>query len=68
MWEKGGKFMTSYECFIRLFHWVFDHSPQGMEVGEKLLTIKQGKRCVMEYALEFCILTAENGMDGTNQL
>lgn len=50
--------MTSYERFIELFCQIFDHSPKGMEVSEQLLTLKQGSRCVVEYLLEFCTLTA----------
>lgn len=43
---------------MKLFCWVFNHSPKGIEVGEQLLTIKQGSRWVAEYALECCIVAA----------
>lgn len=50
-----------YYRFIQLFWLVFDHAPEGKELGERLLPIKQGSRRAMEYALDFHTLTAEIG-------
>lgn len=61
VWEKSSELTTSYKCFAELFHRVFDHNPKGVEIGKRLLTFKQGRRRVAEYALEFCMLTAGSG-------
>lgn len=61
IWEKGEEPTTSYKCFIEMFHWVFAHSLEDVEVGEQLLTIKQGSRWVAEYTLEFCTITMGSG-------
>lgn len=29
VWEKGGEYVSTYECFVTLFCWVFDHAPEG---------------------------------------
>lgn len=44
VWEKGDKLTTLYECFIELFHHMFDHSPEGMEIGQQLHVVKQERR------------------------
>lgn len=61
VWEKGNKPTASYECFGKLFHRVFNHSSEGVEISNKLLTIKERKRWVGEYALEFHSLAAGSG-------
>lgn len=35
VWEKGGESVSSYKCFVSLFCRVFDHAPEGKEVGER---------------------------------
>lgn len=45
MWEKGGKLTTSYNHFVELFCQVFIHTHKGVEVGEQLLAVKQGRSC-----------------------
>lgn len=61
MWAmKGGKPLSSYDCFTTLFHRVFDHTLEGKEVSEQLLAVKQGRWGVAEYALEFCMLAVES--------
>lgn len=61
VWEKDGEFLSSYDSFTEMFLRVFDHSPKGREVGEQLLTVKQGKQRVAEYALKFHTLAAGSG-------
>lgn len=39
----------------------FDHTLEGKEIREWLLTVTQGKWSAAEYALEVCTLTAGNG-------
>lgn len=43
-----------------MFCRVFDHVPEGGEVEDSLLSMQQGDRRVVEYALEFCTLAAES--------
>lgn len=54
----------SYECFSELLCQVFEFSPKGMEISEQLLTVKQGSRQVVEYALEFRTLATGSGWNG----
>lgn len=61
MWKRGAKLTTLYALFVELFKRVFDHQPEGIEVGEKLLTLQQEDRRVAECVLEFCTLAAESG-------
>lgn len=61
IWEKGGKPTASYECFVELFHGVFNHHPEDVEMGNQLLTIKQRNRQAAEYTLEFCTIAARSG-------
>lgn len=51
---------VSYEQFVRKSCRVFDHAPEGKEIGERILNICQGKRRAAEYALEFLTLAAES--------
>lgn len=45
-----------------MLYWcVFNHAPEGKEVSERLLSVRQGERCAAEYTLEFRILAAESG-------
>lgn len=46
---------------VTLFQRVFDHSMDGQEIGERLLTQKQGLQRVAKYALDFCTLVTESG-------
>lgn len=39
---------------------VFDHAPEGKEVSKRLLVVRQGKRSMVEYALDFHTLAAES--------
>lgn len=41
VWSQGGEDMASYMCFLQHFQMVFAHSPEGKEIGEKLLGLKQ---------------------------
>lgn len=58
VWNQGGN-STSYKYFIKLL--VFDHSLEGKEIVERLLAIKQGNRCTVEYTLEFRTLGVGSG-------
>lgn len=53
VWERGSEPISLYEQFTRLFRCVFDHSLEGKQPGEELLTVSQGPCRIAEYALEF---------------
>lgn len=40
---------------------VFDHAPEGKEIDELLLAMKQGERSAAEYALEFHTFATGSG-------
>lgn len=42
IWERGEEELDSYEGFMTLFKCIFDHPPDGREVGERLLQLRQG--------------------------
>lgn len=44
---------TKYERFVAVFQRVFDHAPEGKEVGEHILALEQSQCSVAEYALDF---------------
>lgn len=44
IWDKGGELVSSKECFVSLFRQVFDHAPEGKEVGDLLISSKQEHR------------------------
>lgn len=51
VWKQDGKHTFSYESFITMFCWVFDHASEGKIFG--LMAAK--------YALEFRTLAEESG-------
>lgn len=55
--------MSLYEHFVGLFHRVFDHSPERVEVNDQLFIIKEGNRLVAEFALEFHTIAAGSGSE-----
>lgn len=61
LWERKGKATKDYNRFLAMFRRDFDHSPEGKEVGERLLAVKQGNKRVAGYTLEFCTLAEERG-------
>lgn len=63
----GGNDITNYEQFVSLFQCVFDHSPDGKEVSDKLLTLRQGKHRTAEYSLDFGTLAAERGWNDSGE-
>lgn len=60
IWQ-GENDIPNYDQFVSLFQCVFDHSPDGKEVSDKLLSLRQGSRHATEYSLDFRTLTAESG-------
>ncbi|KAL0159656.1 hypothetical protein M9458_043381, partial [Cirrhinus mrigala] len=51
----------SFVSFLKHFREVFEHSAHGGEVGEQLLTLRQGHKTAADYALTFRTLAAQTG-------
>lgn len=49
---------TDFQTYAQFVTLVFDHTPDGKEISEQLLAIRQGPRRVSEYAMEFHTLAA----------
>lgn len=57
VWERGGEPITSYDCYHNV------HTPDGKEIGERLLSVRQGRKRLVEYAQELCTLAAGSGLN-----
>lgn len=65
VWTPEGEHTGSYKCFLHIFQRVFDHPPEGKEMGERLFILKQGILSVAEYALSFHMLAAGSSWNET---
>lgn len=52
-------------CLFSLNFFAYTKSPEGIEIAELLLTVKERRRQVAEYALEFRMLTTGSGWSET---
>lgn len=57
---RGTNDIANSEQFVSFFQSVFNHSPDGKEVSDKLLMVRQGNHHAAEYALDFRTLAAES--------
>lgn len=55
---SGGECTISSENFLELIQQVFDHSPEGKEVGAQLLMLRHDNQSASEFALMFRTLAA----------
>lgn len=53
IWEKRGELISSFNWFNSTFCRVFNHAPEGREVGDRLRSISQGRQRVVQFALKF---------------
>lgn len=53
-----------YDCFMKPFQWVLDHSPEEKEIRKQLLAITQYQPSAADPSLEFC--TFRQGVNRTN--
>lgn len=60
VWEQNAEPQTSYQCFITLFHHVFDQTSEGKAIGKRLIAVKQGRWHATNCALEFHTQVAES--------
>ena len=58
----------SYSQFVTQFRTVFDHPYEGKVSGELLCQLRQGKRSVVDYSLEFRTLAASSGWNAAELL
>lgn len=64
LWERDGEPITSYNCYVTMFllcHKVY--TPDGKEIGERLLCVRQRRKRVVEYVQQFCTLAAGRALN-----
>lgn len=59
--DPGRQTYCLYEHFLQLFKRVFNQSPEGREMGEQLLSLKQGTQSDSEYTLWLPMLAPSSG-------
>lgn len=60
IWQKGGEPDTSFDHFLAMFQRVFNHVPEGEEVGKRLMSLTEGQQSMVEFALIFHTLSSES--------
>ena len=58
-WEGNPRLCSSYKLFVMEMRGVFNHPIQGKEAGNRLPSLRQGSRSVVEHAIEFSTLAKE---------
>lgn len=53
IWDQGGSLTDSFDDFIWHFKVVFSHPASDSSISEQLLRIRQGRRAITHYALQF---------------
>ncbi len=61
IWEDDHAAFPSFASFTQNFKEVFEHPVGGKEVGEQLLSLRQGGGSAADYALSFRTLAAQTG-------
>ncbi len=61
IWEDDHAAFPSFASFTQSFKEVFEHPAGGEEVGEQLLSLRQGGDSAADYALSFRTLAAQTG-------
>ncbi|CAL9698545.1 unnamed protein product [Knipowitschia caucasica] len=60
-WDGRSTICNSLPLFIRTFNHIFQTITPGREAAKALVTLRQGRRSVLDYALEFCTISADSG-------
>lgn len=60
-WTRRSAICNSLPLFIDTFQQIFQSATPGREAAKALVALRQGKRSVLEYAIEFRTLAAEIG-------
>ncbi len=61
IWEDDHAAFPSFASFTQSFKEVFEHPAGGKELGEQLLSLRQGGDSAADYALSFRTLAAQTG-------
>ncbi len=61
VWSEVRPTFPSFRAFIQRFKEVFEHPAGGKEVGEQLLSLRQGRGSAADYALSFRTLAVQTG-------
>lgn len=59
-WQRGSATCSSLPAFLEAFTQVFQHTRPGREAARALMRLRQGRRRVADYAIEFRTLAAES--------
>uniref|UniRef100_A0A3B3I1M0 ribonuclease H n=1 Tax=Oryzias latipes TaxID=8090 RepID=A0A3B3I1M0_ORYLA len=60
-WSRRSAVCNSLPLFLETFRQIFHSAVPGREAAKALVNIKQGRRSVMDYAIEFRTLSADSG-------
>lgn len=61
VWEADQPFCKDYRAFAEEMRKVFDRSKHGREAAREMLHIRQGRRSVSDYAIQFRTLATSSG-------
>ncbi len=61
VWRDDHSVFPTFSVFIQRFKEVFEHPAGGKEVGEQLISLRQGRGTAADYALSFRTLAAQTG-------
>ncbi len=60
-WSRRSAICNSLPLFVETFKTVFQSATPGREAAKALVALKQGRRSVLDYAIEFRTLAADSG-------
>ncbi len=60
-WDRCSAICNSLPLFVKTFTQIFQTVAPGREAAKALVAMRQGKRSVMDYAIEFRTLAADSG-------
>ncbi|KAK7913158.1 hypothetical protein WMY93_013369 [Mugilogobius chulae] len=60
-WDRRSTVCNSLPRFLKTFNQIFQTVTPGREAAKALVTLRQGRRSVLDYALEFRTLSADSG-------
>ncbi|KAI4900898.1 hypothetical protein NFI96_007223 [Prochilodus magdalenae] len=66
VWEKQPTVCATSRAFMAALRSVFDHPVCGGEIGSRFFRIRQGRRSVADYAIEFRTLAAESNWNSAS--
>ena len=64
-WARNSPLCNSFALFSKTFTQIFQHVTPGREAARMLVHLRQGRRRVADYAIEFRTVAAESGWNQT---